>query len=183
MVLKRLLFSLAAATGLLTPLSAQETSDTPLSDCRITHLDDRYPDVRITIDTPRKMHKNRPTKVIFYALPNGNTIEWTAGKRMEQGDDWHYDIQHIAAQTRFLRKQWKKDYNIVTVYLMAAGKSWGAWRSQHAADKVEILPAIVDDVLGMYAAYHPSAILSSHSGGGYFIFEYIRVQDRIPESV
>ena len=84
MVLKRLLFSLAAATGLLTPLSAQETSDTPLSDCRITHLDDRYPDVRITIDAPRKMHKNRPTKVIFYALPNGNTIEWTAGKRMEQ---------------------------------------------------------------------------------------------------
>lgn len=102
---------------------------------------------------------------------------------MEQGDDWHYDIQHIAAQTRFLRKQWKKDYNIVTVYLMAAGKSWGAWRSQHAADKAEILPAIVDDVLGMYVAYHPSAILSSHSGGGYFIFEYIRVQDRIPESV
>ena len=183
MVLKRLLFSLAATTGLLTPLSAQETSDTPLSDCRITHLDDRYPDVRITIDAPRKMHKNRPTKVIFYALPNGNTIEWTAGKRMEQGDDWHYDIQHIAAQTRFLRKQWKKDYNIVTVYLMAAGKSWGAWRSQHAADKAEILPAIVDDVLGMYVAYHPSAILSSHSGGGYFIFEYIRVQDRIPESV
>ncbi len=42
--------------------------------------------------------------LVFYALPNGNTIEQTFGKKLREGDDWHYDIQHIGAQTRFLRK-------------------------------------------------------------------------------
>lgn len=146
------------------------------------YLDDKYPDVKIAVDLPEKMYKGRPTKLVFYALPNGNTIEWTAGKRLYAGDDWHYDIQHIAAQTRFLREYVKK-YNFVTVYLMAAGKSWGAWRSQHAADKTTVLPAIVDDITGMFAQYRPSVTLNSHSGGGYFIFEYIRAVPRIPDVV
>lgn len=148
----------------------------------VTRIDDKYPDVRIAVDAPARMDKRKPTKLIFYALPNGNTIEWTAGKRLYAGDDWHYDIQHITAQTRFLREKVKK-YNFVVVYLMAAGKSWGAWRSQHKEDKTEILPAIVDDITAMYAPYRSSVVLSSHSGGGYFIFEYIRALDTIPDKV
>src|SRR5205814_6050771 len=42
--------------------------------------------------------------LILYALPNGNTTEQTIGKTIQSGDDWHYDIQHIGAQTRFLRR-------------------------------------------------------------------------------
>ncbi len=148
----------------------------------VTRIDDKYPDVRIAINAPARMDKRKPTQVLFYALPNGNTIEWTAGKKMYAGDDWHYDIQHIAAQTRFLREKGKK-YNFVVVYLMAAGKSWGAWRSLHKEDKTQILPAIVDDIMALYADYRPSAVLSGHSGGGYFVFEYIRALDTIPDKV
>src|SRR3954469_25253623 len=38
---------------------------------------------------------HRPTLIIFYALPNGNTIEQTIGCRLRDGLDWHFDIQHI----------------------------------------------------------------------------------------
>src|SRR5205823_4762138 len=51
-------------------------------------------------------HKSKPAKplLILYALPNGNTAEQTIGKVIKPGEDWHYDIQHIAAQIRFLRQ-------------------------------------------------------------------------------
>jgi len=42
--------------------------------------------------------------LILYALPNGNTIEQTKGRRVAEGLDWHFGIQHIAAQTRYLRR-------------------------------------------------------------------------------
>ena len=45
----------------------------------------------------------RATRLIIYALPNGNTIEQTLGCRLANGVDWHYDIQHVAAQVRLLR--------------------------------------------------------------------------------
>lgn len=32
-----------------------------------------------------------------------NTTEHTMGKRMQAGDAWHFDIQHIKAPTAFLR--------------------------------------------------------------------------------
>jgi len=35
--------------------------------------------------------------IILYALPNGNTTEHTMGKKKVEGDDWHFDIQHIKA--------------------------------------------------------------------------------------
>lgn len=162
-----------------------QTPDTPSdssSKDRIVSWIFRYPDVRIAVDRPARLYKDRPTRVLFYALPNGNTIEWTAGKTTTDQDDWHYDIQHIAAQTRYLR-QTDRRCNYVTVYLMAQGKSWGAWRTLHAQDKAQILPAIVDDILRCFAPYHPTAVLSSHSGGGYFLFEYIRAVDRIPDTI
>ena len=181
---RKLLLRLLAVLCLFAPKDAfaRRPSAPERIASRYEWLEPRYPDVRIVIDRPERMRKNRPTKVLFYALPNGNTIEWTAGKKMEAGDDWHYDIQHIAAQTRFLRKKMKR-CNIVTVYLMAEGKSWTAWRTLHAQDKAQVLPAIVDEVLDMFSAYRPKAVLSGHSGGGYFLFEYIRAVERIPDSV
>src|SRR5262245_23647564 len=57
-----------------------------------------------------RMHVNAPvdekggaapaTRLIIFATPNGNTIEQTLGAKMTEALDWHYDIQHIAAQTR-----------------------------------------------------------------------------------
>src|SRR5687768_18186132 len=56
--------------------------------------------VRILLNAAGNFDPARPTNLILFALPNGNTIEWTMGARLEPGMDWHYDIQHIAAQVR-----------------------------------------------------------------------------------
>ena len=61
------------------------------------------PGVRVVIDRPEPP-ASKPVLLVFYALPNGNTIEQTIGKAIGPGDDWHFDIQHIGAQTRFLRE-------------------------------------------------------------------------------
>ena len=61
--------------------------------------------------------------MILYALPNGNDIEYTAGKaRKSEDEDFRYGVQHIAAQTRWLREN-KDQYNYVTVYLQASMRS------------------------------------------------------------
>ena len=68
----------------------------------------------------------KPLTLVFYALPNGNSIEWTMGKRMSTGDDWHFDIQHIAAQTRFIQSL-QPQKEIIIIYLAIELKSWPAW--------------------------------------------------------
>ena len=71
----------------------------------------------------------KPLTLVFYALPNGNSIEWTMGKRMSTGDDWHFDIQHIAAQTRFIQSL-QPQKEIIIIYLANELKSWPAWKKQ-----------------------------------------------------
>src|SRR6476620_1486291 len=75
-----------------------------------------YNDVTVTIDQPAQYGKHKPIMIILYALPNGNTTAQTKGKQIKDGDDWHYNIQHISAQTAYLR-QVLKDKNIVVCYL------------------------------------------------------------------
>ena len=61
------------------------------------------PEIRVFINAPAvdAFDPNKRTEIAIFALPNGNTIEQTIGKKLNTGDDWHYDIQHIGAQTRF----------------------------------------------------------------------------------
>ena len=90
--------------------------------------------VRIQIWAPpiNSFDPSKPTCLAFYALPNGNTIEQTIGKQLLPNDDWHYDIQHIGAQTRWLRTK-INDYNLVTVYCEAsASLAWTTWGSTTA---------------------------------------------------
>lgn len=141
-------------------------------------VNDTYPEVNITVEAPASLDPAFPTEIIFYALPNGNTIEWTAGKLTGGDDDWHFNIQHISAQTKFLRANDPKR-NYITVYLMDVRKSWTSWRHRHADLIPSTLEAIISDISGLYAAYNPSVTLSSHSGGGYFLFEYIRAAEPI----
>src|SRR5437016_2103376 len=61
-------------------------------------------EARIVTNTPANVDATKPTLLIVYLLPNGSTIEMTAGARLLPGMDWHYDIQHINAQTRKLRQ-------------------------------------------------------------------------------
>jgi len=129
-------------------------------------------------DATHKMDSKKKTLLIFFALPNGNSIEWTMGKQMKPGDDWHYDIQHIAAQTRYLR-QVMSDYNIIVAYMANELKSWPAWKKQQANGPLEI-KRIVDSISGIFSAYHPEVRLNSHSGGGSFIFGYLDAVEQIP---
>src|SRR5690348_1035429 len=54
--------------------------------------------VRALINAPGDFNPNRPTQLVIFALPNGNTIEQTLGCLTTPGMDWHFDIQHVAAQ-------------------------------------------------------------------------------------
>ena len=137
--------------------------------------------VTININAPLHFNKKGNTFLVLFALPNGNSIEWTKGKKMKPGDDWHFDIQHIAAQTRFVRKLDKKN-NYIVVYLMANQKSWPTWKrtTENSKPKIKIL---VDSLSGLFKEYHPKIILNGHSGGGSFIFGLLDAEEKIPDNI
>lgn len=135
----------------------------------------------IHINAPLQFARKGKTYLVLYALPNGNSIEWTKGKKMKAGDDWHYDIQHIAAQTRYVRELDKRNTYIV-VYLMAAQKSWPAWK-RSTPDSLNGIKKIVDGITSLFMVYDPIIILNSHSGGGSFIFGFLDAVESIPLNV
>jgi hypothetical protein len=145
-------------------------------------IENAPPSTRILINAPLKgFGKNDRVLLVFYALPNGNTIEQTLGKNLKEGDDWHYNIQHIGAQTRFLRHLIKKE-TIVTVYLEAGQKSWPTWVTK-TSDSVQTVKRMVDNIKGIFAPWHPQVVLNGHSGGGRFVFSYLDAVENIPSDV
>ena len=135
--------------------------------------------VRVVIDRPTPCPVDKPVLLVFYGLPNGSTIEQTIGKTPLPGDDWHFDIQQIGAQTRFLREA-SPDRTIVVAYLENDLKSWPSWRK--ANGDAAIAP-ILDAVRAKFDASKTRVVLSGHSGGGSFIFGYLNELAAIPESL
>jgi hypothetical protein len=135
--------------------------------------------VRVVLNAPATFDPAKPVRLVLYALPAGNTIEQTIGRRLRPGDDWHFDIQHIGAQTRWLRLH-AADANLVVVYLQPAERSWVLWRRQHA-DHARRIGAIVDALRRRYPAAR--LVLTGHSAGGAFTFGYLDGIERIPEDV
>lgn len=149
------------------------------------------PGTRVVADIPplNEINQKKRTRVIFFALPNGNTIEQSAGKILSPGDDWHYDIQHISAQTKFIREQ-SSQYNYITVYLEAAGLSWPGYASKLGnnmvpyRELVDSVCKIIDKITnGKVSINSQDIILGSHSGGGRFVFNYISADSEIPHKV
>jgi hypothetical protein len=138
-------------------------------------------DVTININAPLHFNKKGKTFLVLFALPNGNSIEWTKGKKIKPGDDWHFDIQHIAAQTRFVRSL-DKNNNYIIIYLMAEQKSWPTWKRTIENSKVKI-KNIVDSLTNIFQSFHPHVILNGHSGGGSFIFGYLDAVEKIPDNI
>jgi hypothetical protein len=138
-------------------------------------------DVRIVINapSPETFSLEKSVLLVFYALPNGNTIEQTIGKKLQPGDDWHFDIQHIGAQTRWLRNV-ITNKTIVVAYLEAGTKSWPSWRKNHGDEKI---PEIFDGVRGIFSSNKTEIILASHSGGGSLIFGWLNAVEKIPDDV
>jgi hypothetical protein len=139
------------------------------------------PEVKVLINAPppQELAARQSVRLIFYALPNGNTTAQTIGHSLKPGDDWHYNIQHLGAQTRFLRQILTNDA-VVVAYLEAAQKSWPSWRKAHG-DK--LIPQIIAQVKDWFAGSKVETVLSGHSGGGSFIFGYLNAVERIPDDV
>ena len=138
-------------------------------------------EIRVQVNAPaaEAFAPDRPVQLILYALPNGNSIEQTVGRTIRPGDDWHYDIQHIGAQTRFLREL-VTNYTVVVAYLEAGMKSWPSWRRKYGDTGI---PEIVGRIKRIFLTNQVEVVLTGHSGGGSFTFGYLNAVDQIPDDV
>ena len=141
------------------------------------------PDIKVEINAPSAANfdPTLPTALVLYGLPNGNSTDWTIGKQEAAGDDWHYQIQHIGAQTRFVRQQ-NPGFNLVTVYLEAEQQSWSTWRGANKNGDA-IIKELTESLLDVFDGLNPYIVLSGHSGGGNFPFGFMDAVEAIPSYV
>ena len=132
--------------------------------------------IHVVIDgQPSALGRNT---LVLFALPNGNTIPQTMGRRLKPGDDWHFDIQHIKAQSAFIRQESGQHY--VIVYLENTYRSWPRWKQVHEADFREQLKALVDTIQDVLGLKKFDLHLSAHSGGGSFLFGLFKAWGSLP---
>jgi hypothetical protein len=139
-----------------------------------------YPGVTATLVAPAHLDRQKRVDLILYALPNGNSTAQTIGRKLTEGVDWHYDIQHIGAQTRALRTRGLPQ--AIVAYLEADTKSWPEWRRVHGYERANArIVEIVDQIrVAIGNPPHLAVTLTGHSGGGSFIFGFIEGQDTLP---
>lgn len=136
----------------------------------------------VHINKPGNFDTNKPTRIIMYALPAGNTVPQTVGRVKEAGQDFHYGIQHVGAQTRYLREK-ITDQNIVIAYVQGPRGTLNSWVDTHKNNSPELLASLVEDVKNKVGAPNADVSLSSHSNGGKFETEYIKHFENIPDEV
>jgi hypothetical protein len=139
------------------------------------------PGVDVVLNLPETNDLKKPVRLVLYALPNGNTIEQTIGRKITTNGDWHFDIQHIGAQTRWLRAQ-SSDVTLVVAYLQCAGNAWPAWLNANDPQGRRV-GQIVAALRDRFASQSPSLVLTGHSGGGSFTFAYLDSVERIPDDI
>jgi hypothetical protein len=137
--------------------------------------------VRVVVNTPSadSFAPGRTVQLIYYGVPNGNSIEQTIGKSTQPGDDWHFDIQHIGAQIRFLRAA-ITNRTLVIAYLENSRRSWPAWRREHGNDGIR---TIIETVRAWFRDHPVEIVLTGHSGGGSLTFGYLEAVPEIPDPV
>ncbi len=138
-------------------------------------------DVRVLINVSGTFDAKLPTRLVIFATPNGNSIEWTLGCGQAPGLDWHFEIQHVAAQIRRLRELTPNE-NIVLACLEPEGLAWPAWRKKHA-DAPARVRRIVDWAREQIPLGSNRVTLTGHSGGGSFTFAFLDAADAIPDFV
>jgi hypothetical protein len=138
------------------------------------------PKIRINVNAPLDGNGKpaRATRLIVYALPNGNTLEQTLGCQMKPSLHWRYDIQHVAAQIRQLRTL-EPNERIVVICAEAPGLSWPSFRAAHK-DANSIIHATIEKWRTEFGSDDTKVFLTGHSGGGGFIFSEIEATDEIP---
>jgi hypothetical protein len=137
-------------------------------------------DVNVHVNAPGEdsLKLDKETIICFFACPAGNTIEWTIGKQMEPGDDWHYDIQHIGAQTRFLRKV-LKDKNLIVIYTQTTDNGWNLYSSKHT-DHVQRIQDVTNYALQEFSDFDYKVTLNGHSAGGGFVLRNLLNHSEVP---
>jgi hypothetical protein len=135
--------------------------------------------VRINVNAPVDKDGNvaKATRIILFANPNGNTLEHTLGCQAKPGLDWHYDGQHIAAQTRLLRELYPKE-KIVLICAEAPKLSWPTFRKQPDANSK--IARMLEIWRARFGDADTPVTLTGHSGGGSFDFGVIEGNDKIP---
>lgn len=133
--------------------------------------------IRVVVDDPYPPEGifDSPRNLIIYALPNGNSIEWTMGKQKNDRDDWHFNIQYIDAQIKWLRDNTHQRYTLA--YLEAPNLSWPAWKKSHS-DHGKMITLLMDSLRTQYPGAR--VYLISHSGGGSLINGFIETREEIP---
>jgi len=187
------LTTLLIATGLLTSTgllaaTALAAPPEPLAGYTVSpHFGEQFreftfdPDVLIHVNVPApdRFDPALPVRLVVFALPNGNTIAQTIGCRMAEGIDWHFDIQHIGAQTRLVRSR-LTDANLVVAYVQARHLSWPGWRRQHEQSGAAIV-RLVETLRAEFPADSTTVELVAHSGGGSLLFGLIEQVPDIPD--
>lgn len=146
----------------------------------------RYPEgapdsLRIHVNAPGNFDRKKPTKVIYFTLPAGNTIEQTIGTKKQEGLDWHYNIQQIGAQTRALRDS-SPDENVVIAYIEAPKLNANAWR-KNDPNRGQTIAALFEDVKTKLGTPNATIDISGHSAGRALKFAYIDSMEKIPDNV
>ncbi|MFZ1749152.1 MAG: hypothetical protein WAU01_03130, partial [Saprospiraceae bacterium] len=145
-------------------------------------IENLTPDARIVINAPTKGFGNRDkVLLILYGLPNGSTFEDIFGRRQKDTGAKSTEIQHIGAQTRFLRRILTHQ-TVVVAYLESKQKSWPLWKAQ-THDYLVQTKNMVENMSQIFQAWKPEIILNGHSGGGRVIFSYLEAQGQIPNNV
>lgn len=140
---------------------------------------DRLPGgIRVLTNAPQELTA-RPRTLVIYATPNGNSIEQTFGSAPVPGQDFRFDIQHIAAQVRCWRAT-VTDANILVSIVQAPRLSWPAFRAEHP-DANRVIPQLVSSLATEFKA--DRIVLSGHSGGGSFLLGYVAGVDSVPASI
>jgi hypothetical protein len=190
-IIKPSLLILLSAALLLRSANANEATSKPLpgfenapsfNEQVLTFTNDLGVRVHINAPSSDVLSARKNVRLIFYGLPNGNSIEQTVGKKRKSDEDWHFEIQHIGAQTRFLREMLTNEA-VVVAYLEATtaiGKSWPAWRKKNGDKSI---PEILASVQQHFKGYKVTRVLSGHSGGGSFIFGYLNCVEKIPDDI
>jgi hypothetical protein len=139
-------------------------------------------DVNVHINAPGKdsLKIDKETIIAFYACPAGNTIPWTVGKQLNDGDDWHYDIQHIGAQTRFLRHT-LKDKNFITIYVQPTNNAWNLYDDNHPSNYVALIQSMTHDILAQFSDFDYKVTLNGHSAGGSWVLRYLLGVSEVPD--
>jgi hypothetical protein len=135
----------------------------------------------VLASSAEKFDPEKPTLLVVYATPNGNTAEQTLGCQMAGDRDWHFDIQHAAAQWRMFRDK-DNTRNVVLACVQANNLSWPAWKGQHPHGP-QYIRQIVESLAASLPSKKVSIVLTGHSGGGSFIFGFIDAVDEIPASL